>query len=120
MVFRRNIEDAGIRNTDIGVIKALAGTHVVLMVHDRQVQLDLSKPENSHWDYGCAITSHAFQGKDCHIALCHFDSKAKPLVNYQSHYVAVSRGEHDFFTGLFKTIVENLFLVVSLEFMNDV
>lgn len=94
IVFRRSIEDASVLNTDMGKITSLEGSLATVALKGRTIQLDLSKPENRHWDYGYAITSHLFQGKDCETVLCHFDTRSKPLANYQSFYVAVSRGEY--------------------------
>lgn len=113
IIFRRSIDDAGVLNTDMGKVAALDGSVATINFKDRILQLDLSKPENRHWDYGYAITSHVFQGKDCETVLCHFDTRSKPLANYQSFYVAVTRGEYsmkvftDSIEGAQKTVLES-------------
>lgn len=94
LIFRRSIEESSVINTDMGTLTALQGTFATIQLKDRTVELDLAKPENRHWDYAYAVTSHAYQGKDCKHLLLHFDTRSQPLANYQSLYVGITRGEH--------------------------
>ena len=66
-----------------------------------QVRLDSGRTiafkENTHLDYGYAVTSHSSQGQTADRVLVHVDTEqaGEKLVNRRLAYVAVSRGRYD-------------------------
>jgi ATP-dependent exoDNAse (exonuclease V) alpha subunit len=86
-----------IANRELGTIEKIedSGNLQVRLDSGRTVAFNIK--ENSHLDYGYAVTSHSSQGQTADRVLVHVDTEqaGEKLVNRRLAYVAVSRGRYD-------------------------
>ena len=86
-----------IANRELGTIEKIEvnGNLQLRMDSGRRVRCNIK--ENSHLDYGYAVTSHSSQGQTADRVLVHVDTDqaGEKLVNRRFAYVAVSRGRYD-------------------------
>ncbi len=60
-----------------------------------RIEIDLSKPQNRHWDHGYVQTAHAAQGRTADRVMLHAESFRANVINQRSFYVALSRARAD-------------------------
>jgi len=90
----RNDEDRGIRNTQNAKVEKIEGKFATLILRDgSRLKIDISLPENKHWDHAYASTIYASQGGTVKTVIVNGESWRKNLVNQKSFYVALSRAK---------------------------
>jgi len=89
--------DRHIANRELGTIEKVdqGGNLQLRLDSGRTVKFNIR--ENSHLDYGYAVTSHSSQGQTADRVLIHVDTErgGEKLINRRLAYVAVSRGRND-------------------------
>lgn len=91
--FKRNFESQGIRNSELGRIKAITPNGVHITTDDNiTVALLHSAKELQHLDHGYVLTTYASQGKDKKRGLSLIESENRFASNIQNYYVTTTRG----------------------------
>jgi hypothetical protein len=86
-----------IANRELGTIEKIDDSGNLQLRLDSGCTVAFNIKENSHLDYGYAVTSHSSQGQTADRVLVHIDTEqaGEKLVNRRLAYVAVSRGRYD-------------------------
>ncbi|MGB7280754.1 MAG: MobF family relaxase [Candidatus Acidiferrum sp.] len=84
-------------NRELGTIEKIDDSGNLQVRLDSGRTVAFNPEENSHLDYGYAVTSHSSQGQTADRVLVHIDSEqaGEKLVNRRLAYVAMSRGRYD-------------------------
>jgi ATP-dependent exoDNAse (exonuclease V) alpha subunit len=84
-------------NRELGTIEKIDDSGNLQVRLDSGRTVAFNPKENSHLDYGYAVTSHSSQGQTADRVLVHIDSEqaGEKLVNRRLAYVALSRGRYD-------------------------
>ncbi|MGC2465513.1 MAG: MobF family relaxase [Candidatus Acidiferrum sp.] len=84
-------------NRELGTIEKIDDSGNLQVRLDSGRKVAFNPKENSHLDYGYAVTSHSSQGQTADRVLVHIDTEqaGEKLVNRRLAYVAMSRGRYD-------------------------
>lgn len=91
--FTRNDRDKHRRNGELARVVAVSDREVVLLARGGEQRTELAKER--HWEYACATTVHAAQGRTADAVILHLDTSRSQLTGHESWYVALSRARED-------------------------
>jgi len=94
----RNDRDRGVRNAEMAKVVGVNGHNVTFELKDgKQITIDITKPENKHWDHAYANTVHASQGGTVKYVMVNGEDWRRNLVNQKMFYVSLSRAKENAF-----------------------
>ncbi len=94
----RNDRDSGVRNAEMAQVVGVKGHNVTFELKGgKQITIDITKPENKHWDHAYANTVHASQGGTVKYVIVNGEDWRKNLVNQKMFYVSLSRAKEKAF-----------------------
>jgi ATP-dependent exoDNAse (exonuclease V) alpha subunit len=95
--FTAPYKEQHIANRELGTIEKIEDNDNLQLRLDSGRTVAFNIKENTHLDYGYAVTSHSSQGQTADRVLVHIDTEqaGEKLVNRRLAYVAVSRGRYD-------------------------
>jgi len=87
-----NDKQRGIINAEQAMVEKVDGTRVTFrLTNGQQLTLDVSQPENKHWDHVYTSTVFSAQGQTANRVIVHGEDWRRNLVNQKSFYVGISR-----------------------------
>lgn len=88
----RNDNDKDIRNSENALVTDVKNKHVAFKLSNgKDLTLDISDPQNRHWDHAYTTTVYAAQGRTADHVVVNAEDFRKNLTNQKAFYVEISR-----------------------------
>ncbi|KPJ96173.1 MAG: hypothetical protein AMJ53_01300 [Gammaproteobacteria bacterium SG8_11] len=87
-----NDKTRGIHNAEHAQVEKVTGNNVTFRLYNgEQLEIDIAKPENKHWDHIYTSTVFSAQGQTASRVLIHGEDWRRNLTNQKTFYVGLSR-----------------------------